>query len=94
MPELQQWILAGAAGAFIRICLVQGGQFILPNFGRTPEGRLYVDLGCITTIILGIGTAVLVDGSWITAFLGAIAGPHLIEEGVSRGSSLLRAVRR
>jgi len=87
-PVLLTWIYAGVAGAFVRLCLTDSGHLMLPRFGRTEMGRAYVDLGFIASLVVGIGCAITVDHSWITAFLGAVAGPQLIEQTIAKVSKL------
>jgi len=85
---LLTWIYAGIAGAFVRLCLTESGQIMLPRLGHTEKGRAYVDLGFIASLVVGIGCAIAVDHSWVTAFLGAVAGPEIIEQTVAKVSAL------
>jgi len=87
-PMLLTWIYAGLAGALVRLCLTENGQIILPRMGRTDKGRRYVDLGFLASLVVGIGCAIAVDHSWVTAFLGAVAGPEIIEQTVAKVSAL------
>ena len=85
---LLTWVYAGIAGAFVRLCLAESNQIILPRVGRTDKGRAYIDLGFIASLVVGIGCAIAVDHSWLTAFFGAVAGPEVIEQAVAKISAL------
>ena len=87
-PELLTWIYAGIAGAIVRLCLMEGGRVLLFRKGQTPDGRTYLDLGFVSNLVVGIGCAIAVDHSWLTAFLGAVAGPEVIEHAVAKWSAM------
>lgn len=87
-PMLLTWICAGVAGAFVRLCLMENGRLVFFRTGRTADGRKYLDLGFVSNLVVGVGCAVAVDHSWLTAFLGAVAGPEVIEQAVAKWSAL------
>lgn len=92
LAEAVPWIVAGIAGAIVRIALVEQGRVVLWRWGRTAEGRCYFDMGFLTTVFTSIAAAVLVDRDWTLAFAAAIAGPHVIERFLPKARERIEGV--
>ena len=92
-PELCKWIVAGAAGAFVKLCADRNGVLLLPRWGRTAGGRLYIDLGFLSALVVGIGAALVADGNWLTAFCAALGLSYVIEAVPARVSALRKKMK-
>jgi hypothetical protein len=65
--------LCGLLGALAHEMLAHDGALVLPRYDR---GKRMMRLGFVASLILGVVVAALVDGSQVTAFLAAFAGPE------------------
>lgn len=83
MNELSNLALlgvCGAGGALVRSLYVHKGSIVLWRKWETPEGEKGIDLGIISSLIIGIAVGLVVDQSPVTAFVMALSGSSLIEE--------------
>jgi len=85
--DLGHLALVGAGGGLIYICLVRGGVLTLPRLRKGREG-LTLSLGFLASLVIGAGTAMLVDRSWQTALAAAVGGPAFLE-GLVKGGLLV-----
>lgn len=88
MLSILVYVSAGAAGAFVKLCADRNGILLLPKWGRTKEGRLFVDLGFLSALVIGVGAAIVADGNWVTAFSAALGLSYIIEAVPARLSAL------
>ena len=86
MHELVKFLelaIVGAGGALTYTLLKDKGIIILPH--RWKNGTKHgIDLGIIAGILLGAIAGILVDHSLLTAFLGALSAPTVIEQAIKR----------
>lgn len=80
VTRLAEYWMCGVAGGLIHDLLAHKGLKLWSYDRRSRVLRL----GFIGSALLGVGAAVLADGSMVTAFAAAIAGPHVIEVLVAR----------
>lgn len=73
------YALAGMAGAVIRSLLIHKDSVYLWRL-RHEGDRIRLDLGIISSMLIGATVGVIVDQSPGNAFIWAVAGPYLIEE--------------
>ena len=66
--------IAGFLGGIIHVIVRSEGVLTLP---KVENGKLY--LGFLVSGILGLLTAIIVDGHLLTAFFAAVAVPDLTE---------------
>lgn len=65
----------GFAGGIVHSVVKNRGVLLVPHV--LPDKRIC--LGFLTSGVIGLATAIIVDGNWVTAFSAAVAGPHIIE---------------
>ncbi|MEW5937204.1 MAG: hypothetical protein AB1665_05230 [Candidatus Thermoplasmatota archaeon] len=68
------YAVLGFAGGIAHTALRSGGVLVLP---QVKEGKLY--LGCLLSGLIGLVTALAVDGDLLTAFFSAVAIPDVAE---------------
>lgn len=73
---LAQYWLCGLLGALAHEMLAHDGALVLPRYDRS---KRMMRLGFVASLILGVVVAALVDGTEVTAFLAAFAGPQGFE---------------
>jgi len=78
--RLAEYWMCGVAGGLIHDLLAHKGLKLWSYEKVTRCLRL----GFIGSAILGVAAAILADGTYVTAFAAAIAGPHIIEAAVAR----------
>ena len=73
----------GLAGGFAKALVERKGILFLPQVW-CKDGKKGIDLGILSSMILGAVVSIVVDGSGVTAFSVALCAPYVIEQLIKR----------
>ena len=76
---------AGIAGAIVRLLIMDRERIVFPRIWHS-RGRSGIDFGFVGSIITGCLMGLVIDRTVITSFVGAAAGPELLEQAIKRAS--------